>query len=134
MSNWVTLEGQLPSSEIRDVFAESDFYVAPALLESFGIAALEARSAGLPVIGFADSGVADIVTNGHTGLLVDSDEAMVGAMAQLACDPRRLAQLSTAVAAAPPEHAWPSILRRCDEIYTSARAGRGTAEVLAAMR
>ena len=29
----------------------SDVYVAPAILESFGLAALEARCVGLPVVG-----------------------------------------------------------------------------------
>jgi glycosyltransferase involved in cell wall biosynthesis len=46
----VTLVGRRSRGEIREQFARSDLFVAPANLESFGIAALEARCAGLPVV------------------------------------------------------------------------------------
>ena len=34
----------------------ADVYVAPAVLESFGLAALEARCVGLPVVGVSAAG------------------------------------------------------------------------------
>ena len=39
------------------------------MLESFGLAALEARCVGLPVVGRADSGLTDFVADGVEGLL-----------------------------------------------------------------
>ena len=53
MTDWVTLYGRATHEQIREVYRDADFFVAPATLESFGIAALEARSAGLPIIAHA---------------------------------------------------------------------------------
>src|SRR5262249_27227851 len=50
MNSWVRLAGAMHPAAIREVHAQADFYIAPAVLESFGIAALEARCAGLPVL------------------------------------------------------------------------------------
>ena len=44
-------------------------FVAPANLESFGIAALEARCAGLPVLAKANSGIREFVSDEREGLL-----------------------------------------------------------------
>jgi glycosyltransferase involved in cell wall biosynthesis len=43
MTDWVHLVGAADPDKIRAVHQLADFYVAPATLESFGIAALEAR-------------------------------------------------------------------------------------------
>ena len=83
MSGWVDLPGQLPRSEIRDVLAAADLYVAPAVLESFGIAALEARSAGLPVVAKACGGVGEFVTGGTEGVLATTDQDMARALSRL---------------------------------------------------
>ena len=123
MTGWVRLVGQKSPAEIRDIFAAADFYVAPALLESFGIAALEARCAGLPVIAFGQSGVADIIEDGHSGLLVADDLAMADAMAALAMNPllrRRLAGRSRGVETA---FSWDSVLGLCDELYQRTLSG-----------
>jgi glycosyltransferase involved in cell wall biosynthesis len=66
MSEWVTMTGQLNRSEIAAALARSDVFVAPATLESFGIAALEARAAGLPVVGRCGTGLSDFVGDGAT--------------------------------------------------------------------
>ena len=46
LSDRVVVTGGLDREQIREVLAYTDVFVAPALLESFGIAALEARCAG----------------------------------------------------------------------------------------
>ena len=40
--------------------------------EDFGLSAVEALAAGLPVIGYAKGGILDIVTDGETGILYDT--------------------------------------------------------------
>ena len=59
-------------------------FVAPADLESFGIAALEARCAGLPVVAKSSGGVREFVRDEVEGLLCDTDEDMVQALVRLA--------------------------------------------------
>ncbi len=87
MTGWVHLPGRFTHDEIRALYRRADIYVAPADLESFGIAALEARSAGLAVVAKRDSGVAEFVTHGREGLLCPSDGAMASAVAALADSP-----------------------------------------------
>lgn len=102
MTGWVTLTGQLARHEVATALANSDVYVAPATLESFGIAALEARAAGLTVIGRANTGLSDFVGNG--GVLLDSDQVMTRTLTEMAngaavadpSDDRLLAPLSWA--------------------------------------
>ena len=49
----------------------ADVYLTTARLEAFGIAALEARAAGLPVLAPRGTGVDDFVDDGVEGLLAD---------------------------------------------------------------
>ena len=46
----VTLLGDIPSDEMGRVYAASDAFIHPTLFESFGIVALEAAAAGLPLV------------------------------------------------------------------------------------
>ena len=86
MDDWVSMPGRQPREQIRELYRSADVFVAPADLESFGIAALEARCAGVPVVAKAQSGIAEFVRHGVDGLLVASDAGMVDALVQLAGD------------------------------------------------
>jgi glycosyltransferase involved in cell wall biosynthesis len=82
----VELVGRRTREQIRDVFASADIFVAPANLESFGIAALEARCAGLPVVAKARTGIREFVEHGREGLLARSDRDMVDQIVRLVRD------------------------------------------------
>jgi len=134
MTDWVQLTGQLDQPAIRRQFDDADLYLSPATLESFGIAALEARCAGLPVIAFANTGVADFISHGRNGLLVGSDAEMVEAIARLVREPATRDRLTAHNLATESGFSWPSVLRACDEVYRQAfaRVGRSPdAELLA---
>ena len=87
LGNVVELVGRRTRDEIRHQFARSDIFVAPANLESFGIAALEARCAGLPVVAKARTGIREFIANGQEGLLAQSDRDMVDQLLWLIRDP-----------------------------------------------
>lgn len=53
----------------------SDVLVTPAIQEAFGQTASEAHACGLPVVAFADTGVADIVDHRITGFLAPLADA-----------------------------------------------------------
>ena len=116
----VTLVGHQPRPEIARRLADADVFLAPATLESFGIAALEAAAAGVPVLGRRGTGLAEFVGDGAGGLLVDSDAALSDALV-------RLATGSTDIAAADPHTvatmSWPAVVERTRALY--ARAGAG---------
>ncbi|MEU4293462.1 glycosyltransferase family 4 protein [Kribbella sp. NPDC026596] len=87
LTSWVELPGRLTRFEIQQLYAAVDVYLAPAGLESFGVAALEARCAGLPVVAMASGGVGEFIRHGVEGYLVDSDTQMAETTAALLSDP-----------------------------------------------
>jgi len=82
----VQLVGRRTRDEIRELFADADVFVAPANLESFGIAALEARCAGLPVVAKERTGIREFVEHGREGLLATTDRDMVEQLTRIVRD------------------------------------------------
>jgi len=62
-------------TDLHELMARWHVYVQPSLDEGFGLAALEAMAAGLPVIATAAGGLTELVRNGETGLLVPARQA-----------------------------------------------------------
>jgi glycosyltransferase involved in cell wall biosynthesis len=122
MDSWVRLLGRCDRDQIRSVFARSDLFIAPATLESFGIAALEARCAGLPVLAMAGTGVADFIVHGREGWLVPSDDAMVETLSSLVRSPEVLARVAAHNRTAPSSVSWESVLHACERTYAQAAA------------
>ena len=106
----VRLVGRLTRDEIRDQFSRADVFVAPANLESFGIAALEARCAGLPVVAKARTGIREFVANGQEGLLAQSDRDMVTQLLRLIRDPELRQTISAHNRAVPSRVDWHEVV------------------------
>jgi glycosyltransferase involved in cell wall biosynthesis len=128
MDDWVDLRGRQTREQIRDLYRRADVFVAPADLESFGIAALEARCAGVPVIAKSGSGIAEFVRDGKDGLLVADDERMSDAIARLATSPLLRASLAGHAGAHSSPVTWVNTLALTETAYREAAAlvGRGT--------
>lgn len=122
LGGWVTQTGRLSRPGIRAVLERADLYLAPATAESFGIAALEARCAGVPVLGRTGGGLADFLTPGVDGHLLDSDAELAATAARLLRDPAALGRLQTRARDEPPPLAWPAVLERHREAYAAAAA------------
>ena len=122
MADWVHVPGRLPHDAIRGLYGRADVFVAPARLESFGIAALEARAAGLPIIAMAHSGISTFVTHGRDGLLVDDDRGLAEAIATVATDETVRARIATHNRSCPPAFGWPEALDRTEREYERAAA------------
>lgn len=91
----VELAGRLDRDQIRATFARADIFVAPANLESFGIAALEARCAGLPVVAKSRTGIREFVEHGQEGLLADTDRDMAEQILRLVTDAELREKIAT---------------------------------------
>lgn len=83
MHDVVTLTGGVARSEVRRLCHGADLFLAPAHQESFGIAALEGRAAGLPVLAMSSGGVGEFVHDGVDGVLCADDAAMTAAIVRL---------------------------------------------------
>lgn len=80
--------------EVEDIMAISDVFLLPSEYESFGLVALEAMAARVPVVSTNVGGLPEINIDGHTGYL--SEVGDVASMAQhivhLATHPQILAE------------------------------------------
>ena len=117
MDQWVSLPGRLSRGQIRDLYRTADVYVAPAALESFGIAALEARAAGLPVVAMGRGGVGDFITGGVEGFLCEDDNEMARTVAELVLDAERRSAMAAHNASVAPNLDWEAALGRFDVAY-----------------
>lgn len=73
----VSFKGWLDMNLVATKYLEYDIMVMPSLSESFGVAALEASAAGLPVVATNIGGIPEAVMNGVTGILVKPGDAEV---------------------------------------------------------
>lgn len=79
-------------------FARGDVVVVPSRVEPFGNVAVQAMLGGRPVVASRTQGLAEIVQDGETGLLVRPDDpvALADAIAELLDDPARASALAEA--------------------------------------
>jgi glycosyltransferase involved in cell wall biosynthesis len=125
MGDWVRLRGRVTREEVRATYAAADIYVAPAPLESFGIAALEARTVGLPVVGRWGSGLEEFVKDGLNGYLAADGEAMAGCLVRLVVDDELRGSMASYNRSTPPEQSWDRILDGAEAEYRRAIALAG---------
>lgn len=106
----VTLRDRVPRSDLARAYREADVYLSPTRLEAFGIATLEARTAGLPVIARSDSGVREVVTDGLSGLLAVDDDGLVDALVRLSADATLRTRLTHHNVTTPPVQTWDRVV------------------------
>jgi glycosyltransferase involved in cell wall biosynthesis len=127
LTDVVRFAGYLPREEVREVLARSDVFVLASWLESFGIAALEARAAGVPVVALDRGGIKEFVRHGRDGLLARTDRELADHLVTLARDRPLLAQLTEGAREQPVPHAWEDTLARHLEAYRAVIAGESPA-------
>jgi N-acetyl-alpha-D-glucosaminyl L-malate synthase BshA len=64
-----TFTGSMPDA--AQLLSQVDAFILPSDGESFGLAALEAMSCGVPVVGARAGGLPEVVTDGESGILED---------------------------------------------------------------
>jgi len=126
LREWVDLPGRIPRAHLAGHLADADLYVAASRHEAFGIAALEARCAGLPVAGYTGTGVRDVVQPGVGGVLATGDRQLSTALADLLADPARLRRYAEHHHRHPPwDHHWPAVTADTLGHYEGALQGLG---------
>jgi len=120
--DWVELPGRLDREQIRRLHQGADLYLSTARLEAFGIAALEAHTAGLPVVAPRGTGVEDFVTPGVDGLLEPSDVAVARGVARLAADAGERERMRAHLRSVRPRQDWPMVVRATVGEYRRAGA------------
>ena len=65
----IIFTGQLTSAQLQRYYSSADIFLWPAVNEAYGMALLEAQSAGVPAVAGDSGGVKDILRDKKTGLL-----------------------------------------------------------------
>lgn len=120
LADQVTLHGRLDRDHVRLMLEGSDAFVAPANLESFGLAALEARCAGLPIVAKASGGLPEFIRNGREGLICETDGDMTLALERLARDRDLLHAIQHYNRHHDAAVVWPHTLSLLAEVYETA--------------
>ncbi len=116
----IILAGPLTHALVIEAVRRSLMVVVPSLwAEPFGLVALEASAAGLPVIASDLGGLADIVVDGETGLLVAPGDVgkLVAAMRALLDDPDRRAALGRGARARAATFSAERVVPRFEALY-----------------
>lgn len=115
----VELRGAVPRAAIARLLGEGDIFALPSVNEAFGIAALEARAAGLPVVAMREGGAADLIEHGREGLLAADDDELASQLGTLVVDAALRRRLAQAAPRGLERYAWPSVAARHEALYAS---------------
>ncbi len=111
---------QRDRDQVADLLAASDLYLAPGPVETFGLSALEAMAAGLPVLSVDAGGVSDRVHDSGAGAVYrpgDAGACAAAAIALLRGDLRSLGRLARTYAER--YHSWDVAFDGIFEVYRS---------------
>lgn len=122
LTDAVTFLGRLTRPDLRQRYLADDVFVQPSVKESFGLAALEARSTGLPIVARSQTGLTEFVTDGVEGLLAADDAAMTEAMVRLATDDSLRQRITAHNTDVPPLQTWPAVLGIVADAYRTTMA------------
>jgi glycosyltransferase involved in cell wall biosynthesis len=116
------LVGRLTPVELQRLYMRADVFVAPAVKDAFGIAALEAQAAGLAVVSRSQSGVAERLEDGRDALLADDDAGIADALVRLVTEPELLDRIIAHNRTADLPMSWPRVVAQTEEAYRRAAA------------
>jgi glycosyltransferase-like protein len=117
----VVLVGTVPDAELPSWYAAADVLAFPSTKEGWGLAVLEAMSAGLPVVASDLPVFGEYLTSGRDALLVPVDDpaALAGALAAVLDDPDLAASLREAALATAQRFTWARSAAEHQAIYAA---------------
>ncbi|WP_311370829.1 glycosyltransferase family 4 protein [Actinotignum timonense] len=109
-SGWLHLPGRTDRAGLMEAYRHADIYLTSSRREAFGIATLEARAAGLPIVSPAGTGADDFLEDGRSALLAETDADMVAQLARLAEDTALRTRIAHHNASVAPGYGWEEVV------------------------
>jgi glycosyltransferase involved in cell wall biosynthesis len=116
----VYMAGFLRGEELAAAYASSDVFVMPSRTETLGLVVLEAMSSGLAVVGARAGGVPEMIVDGVTGTLFDTESEAIEAIRSLLQCPEKRHSAGMAARTHAAEHSWKAATVQLVEHYKAA--------------
>jgi glycogen synthase len=113
----VELLGARPRAEVRALLARADVFALPTVREAFGIALLEARAAGLPLVAMRGGGAGDLIEHGREGFLAETPAELASQLRRLVGDPALRVRLGREAPLRLERFGWDAVIARYLDIY-----------------
>ena len=107
-------------NDIPDLLRAADFFVLPSTAEGLPMSILEAQASGVPVFAAPTAGVPELLVNGKTGYLIDSEDAdgYAGRIYELLRNPNLYMKVAEqAHAAIVKDYSWRRYVERISDVY-----------------
>ncbi len=113
------------AKELAALYRESDLFVMPSLVEGFGIVYAEALAHGLPIVCTENTGMADLVTDGVDGFVVQvgNREALAALLDRCISDPKGLLAMRRQAVALASLCSWSRFRRELRETMRALSSG-----------
>ncbi len=107
-------------ADMPRIYNAGDLLVFPSEQDSFGLPVLEAMACGLPTIVSRCAGVAEVITHGFDGVLLDdptSPEEVADKIEGLKCDPEFRRDMGVRARKTAEKFSWDEVARQVEGIY-----------------
>lgn len=121
ISDCLVTPGQVEAENVSRLLQSSDIYLSPSIVESFGVATLEAMSAGLPCVVTDIAGSRDLIAADYGFLVKPKDPEQISkALKHLIQDASKRREMGRKARSAADKYDWPNIANRYLMVYQEA--------------
>ena len=118
LENNVIMVGAKPREEVIQYMQAADIYLDPTKIEALGMAVIEAQACGVPGVGYANSGVRDIIENRYNGYLYRNDKEAAEQITYLLDNPSEIRRMGkNARRVAEERYDWKRIIENLEIAY-----------------
>ena len=118
----VFFAGFLHKEELASAYASSDIFVMPSRTETLGLVVLEAMCSGLPVVAAHAGGIPEIIQNGVSGFLIDTDDEALDRLGELLRSKEKRETMGALARIQASQRSWRNATDRLVEYYHQALA------------
>lgn len=116
----VFFAGFLHKEELAAAFASSDIFVMPSRTETLGLVVLEAMCSGLPVVAARAGGIPEMIQDGISGHLVDSEDEATSRIGELLRSKEKRETMGARARTHASERSWTNATHQLIEYYQRA--------------
>ena len=121
----IAFHGECSRATVRDLVKNASVFVHSGIHEAFGLAILEARAAGVPVVAMASGGVPELVQHGRHGLLARDRAGLGEALTMMMSDEALRRRCADETARGLEVYDWSQVAARHEDAYGEAIDRRG---------